>query len=100
MSLEFIMLGLSIRKVVCWYLLHDNVQAHSSDFVSRVFGETRDPRCYPPYSPRLAPTDFFLLKNCGERDETGGCSIDPTDCDERTKGDTGRSVFSGIQFVV
>jgi hypothetical protein len=29
-----------------------------------------------------------------------GCFIDPTDYDERTEGDTGRSVFSGIQFVV
>jgi hypothetical protein len=26
--------------------------------------------------------------------------MDPADCDERTEGDTGRSVFLGIQFVV
>jgi hypothetical protein len=26
--------------------------------------------------------------------------IDPADCDERTEGDTGRNVFSGIRFLV
>jgi hypothetical protein len=44
---------------------------------------------------------FFIswIKNCDERDEIRGCSIDPTDCDERTEGDTGRSVFSGMSDV-
>jgi hypothetical protein len=53
----------------------------------------------PPNCPDLVPADFFSLsqiKNCDER----GLFIGPTDCDERTEGDTGRSVFSGTRFVV
>jgi hypothetical protein len=30
-----------------WYLLHDNALAHSSGFVSRVFGEKMDSRVIP-----------------------------------------------------
>jgi hypothetical protein len=56
---------------------------------------------HPPYSPDLAPADFFIsqIKNCNGRDEVEGCSIDPTDCDRSTEGDMGRSIFSGIQVV-
>jgi hypothetical protein len=75
-----------------WCLLHRDAPAHSSGVVS-VLSRT-------PYSPDLAPADFLLFPNCDERDEIRGCCIDPADCDERTEGDTGRSVFSGIRFVV
>jgi hypothetical protein len=40
------------------------------------------------------------IKNCDERDEIRGCFIEPTDCHEETEGDTERSVFWGILFVV
>jgi hypothetical protein len=54
-----------------------------------------------PYSHDLAPADFFIsyIKNCDERVQILGYLIDPTDCDERTEGDTGRSVFSSTRFV-
>jgi hypothetical protein len=57
---------------------------------------------HPAYSPDLVLADFFyfLIKPCNERDEIQGCLISATDCDERTEGDTGRSVFLGIQFIV
>jgi hypothetical protein len=57
---------------------------------------------HPPYSPDLAPAHFFyfLNENCVERDKIRSFFNDPTDCDERTEGDMGTSVSSGIQFVV
>jgi hypothetical protein len=50
---------------------------------------------HPPYSHDLAPADVFVsqIKNYVERDETRGSFIDLMDCDERTEGSTGISVF-------
>jgi hypothetical protein len=36
-----------LQESESWYFLHDNAPAHSSGAVSRVFGETRDPRVIP-----------------------------------------------------
>jgi hypothetical protein len=53
---------------------------------------------HPPHCPDLAPADFSIssIKNCDKKDEVCACFIDPTDCDERTEGDTGRNVVSVI----
>jgi hypothetical protein len=86
------------------YLLHNNASAHSSGVVSEFFAKRGIPvLSHPPYSPDLSPADFFLfpkLKIAKKKDEIRGCFIDPTDCDERSQGDKGRSVFSGIRLVV
>jgi len=45
-----------------WFLLHDNAPAHTSLSVTRCLaslGWTVVP--HPPYSPDLAPCDFFLF---------------------------------------
>ena len=43
-------------------LLHDNAPAHTSAKVNEFF-EERKSNCFasPPYSPDLAPCDFFLF---------------------------------------
>jgi hypothetical protein len=67
-----------------------------------VFGEIRDPHVIPSTPLYLVTTDclFSKLKKCNKRDEIWRCFIDPTDCDKRTESDTGRRVFSGIQFIL
>jgi hypothetical protein len=39
------------------------------------------------------------MKNCNGSDEIPACFNDPTNCDDTTEDDKGRSVFSGIRFV-
>jgi transposase len=92
------MLGLSFRKVGPGYLLHDNAPAHSSGFVSEFLTKQGIPMLsHPPYSPDLAPADFFLFPKLKiVMNEIQGCFIDPADCDERTEGDMRRNIFSGI----
>jgi hypothetical protein len=60
---------------VSWYLLHHNAPTHS-------------------YTQFLEAAELFIskIKNCDKRDKIQGCFINPTDCDDRTVGDTGRSV--------
>jgi hypothetical protein len=56
----------------------------------------------PPYSTDLSPADvlFPKLKIAMRGTRFKAVFIDPADCDERTEGDTGRSVFPGIRFYV
>lgn len=45
-----------------WTLLDDNAPAHSANVVTRFLANYQIPRiCHPPYSPDLAPADFFLF---------------------------------------
>jgi hypothetical protein len=70
------------QKSGSWHLLHDNAPAQSSDFVSEFLAKRGIPvLSHSPYSPHLAPADFFLFPKlkCDERDEIRGCFIDPTD---------------------
>jgi hypothetical protein len=58
---------------------------------------------HPPYSPDLVPADLFLfpkLKIAVKGTRFEAVFVDPTDSDQRTEGDVGRSVFWGIRFVV
>jgi transposase len=104
LSLNFVALGLNFRKVGPGILyVHYNAPANSSGVVSEYLARRGIPvLSQPPYSLDLASPDFFIwyIKNCDERDKIRGCFINPRDCDEKTKGYTRRSVFSGIRFVV
>jgi hypothetical protein len=54
---------------------------------------------HPPYSPDLVLADFFFLiprLRIVSKWTIQGCLVVLTDCDERTEGNTGRSVFSDI----
>jgi hypothetical protein len=49
------------QESVSWYLLHDNALAHSTGFVSEFLAKRGIPTLsHPPYSPDLAPADFFF----------------------------------------
>jgi hypothetical protein len=41
-----------------WFLLHDNVQAHTAGVVARFLARTV--LHHPSYSPDLAPADFYF----------------------------------------
>jgi hypothetical protein len=44
-----------------WFLLHDNVPAHTAGVVARCLARKQvTVRHYPPYSPDLAPADFYF----------------------------------------
>jgi hypothetical protein len=86
----------SLKFITSYYPLHDAVV---SEFLAK---RSIPVLSHPPYSLDLAPADTFIskIKNCVERDEIRGCFIDPADRDNRAEGDKGRSVFSGIWFLV
>jgi len=45
-----------------WFLLRDNVAAHRSFLVKDFLGKNNVTTLkHPPYSPELAPADFYLL---------------------------------------
>ena len=45
-----------------WLLHHDNAPAHASQLVQQFLAKHRIVQvCQPPYSPDLAPCDFFLF---------------------------------------
>jgi len=45
-----------------WMLLHDNAPAHASLFILSYLAKHQTPVVpHPPYSPDLAPADFFLF---------------------------------------
>lgn len=47
-----------------WFLHQDNAPAHNALSVKQFFAEKRIPVPeHPPYSPDLAPCDFYLLPN-------------------------------------
>lgn len=47
-----------------WYLLHDNAPAHASTLVTQYLAQRRVIIInHPPYSPDLAPADFFCFQN-------------------------------------
>jgi hypothetical protein len=87
-----------------WHLLHDNAPMHSLGIISDLLVKQGIPvLSHPAYSLDLSPADLILFPNLktamkGMRFEA--VFIDPTDCDERTVGDTRRSAFLGIQFIV
>jgi transposase len=81
-----------------WYLLHDNALVHSSGTVSEFLVRRGIPMLsHPAYSPDLArlTISFPKLKTVikGTRFEAVSSIYD-----ERTEGDKGRSIFSGIRF--
>lgn len=50
------------RKEIAWSLLHKNTAMHRSKVVQNFLAEERVTQLYqPPYSPDLAPYDFFLF---------------------------------------
>jgi hypothetical protein len=51
----------------------------------------------PPYFPDLVRADLFpTLKICIGSDEIRSCFNYPTDCDERTEDDPGKSFFGAF----
>jgi hypothetical protein len=84
-----------LRMTMHWHIL----QA-----LSPSFWRNERSQCYPTRPTPLiyCQLPFFVskIKNCNEKNKIQSCFMDPADCDERTEGDTGRSVFLGIQFVV
>jgi hypothetical protein len=83
-----------------WYLQHGNAPEHYSELVSVSSGDTGNLRVMPStLFPWFRDGWVFFISYitiCDEREEIWCYFIDPTDCDERTNGDTGRSNFSGI----
>lgn len=67
-----------------------------------VFGETMDCVVQSTILPSCGASWLFVsyIKKCDERDKSPNCFIHPTDWNKRTEGDTGRRVFTGIQFIV
>jgi histone-lysine N-methyltransferase SETMAR len=66
-------------KAYIWFLLHDNAPAHQlvlvKDFLAKNNVTTLD---HPPYSPDLAPTDFYLFPLLKSALKGGRC-CDATD---------------------
>ena len=57
-----------IRRVITakfqsneWFLLHDNVPSHNAAIVKFLANRNVAVLHHPPYSPDLAPADYFLL---------------------------------------
>ena len=45
-----------------WTLLHDNAPAHTATLLTRFYAENKiTVLSHPPYSPDLAPADYFLF---------------------------------------
>ncbi|GBM80430.1 hypothetical protein AVEN_145764-1 [Araneus ventricosus] len=79
-----------------WKLLHVNARPHTAIHV-RQFLATRKVTVlkHPPYSPDLAPTDFFLfprLKGVLKGLRFSDFCADPATCDNGASSDTERSV--------
>jgi hypothetical protein len=85
-----------------WYLLHDNAPGNSSGVVSEFLKKQGIPKLsHSPYFPDLAPADYYFspkLKIVMKAVRFNAVSfIQQTEAS--TEGDTGRSVFLGIQLI-
>jgi hypothetical protein len=58
-------------------------------------------QAFAPVIPDSALADMSIsyVKNCSDLEEIRDC-INPTECDDRTEGEMGRSVFPASMFVV
>jgi len=72
-------------KNASWILHHDNAPAHNALSVKRYLAKNNIPVMeHPPYSPDLAPCDFFSLPEnqvCAQRNQVQvrGCSESKSD---------------------
>jgi hypothetical protein len=83
------------QESVSRYILHDNASANSLGILFRILSS------YFIDSPDLAGLSVFYHKlEIPVKVEIRDFFIDPADCEQRNEADKGRSVFSGIQFVI
>jgi len=57
---------LPVRPGMCdsgdWFLLHDNAPSHNATIVKQFLAQRKGTVLeHPPYSPDLAPADYFLF---------------------------------------
>jgi transposase len=54
--------GWPARPFADWFLLHDKAPSHNATIVKQFLAERKVTVIgHPPYSPDLAPTDYFLF---------------------------------------
>jgi transposase len=67
------------RRTNSWTPLHDNVPAHRAVLVKNFLAKNNVTALeHPPYSPRLAPADFYLFPRLKSAVK-GRCFCDATD---------------------
>jgi hypothetical protein len=77
-----------------WFLHHDNAPSHTSLVVQQFLAEKSIPVItQPPYSPDLAPSDFWLFPTLKMGLKvTRFATMEDIECDGRTAEDSKRSL--------